>query len=257
MKKIRNYKRLINDIINSPTPFRVEIIGYASYGKDIYPLLEATFLSKTAKKNIVILGCHHGDESFTTHILLKWMQKYIPTLHPDFNIFIYPCVNPSGYELGCRDNAAKQDTNDDRFFYKNSKVQELAILFDAFPSSPDLIIDVHADTGKTNSYMYEHKSESLETIAEKVMQDTDIYIPYLRTKTIYKCPVKNGVITPPSCDIGVEGALERLGTDYTLTVELPGKFDGQKRAVGGIAILTSILTHYKLIVDKEIVQEKK
>lgn len=251
MKKVRSYQKLVNEIINLQIPFRTEIIGYVEYGKDIYPIIEFKYLSKTAKKTVVITSGHHGDEAYCPHVLMKWMQKHKIADFQEFNLYIYPCLNPFGYETGSRDNGARQDTNNDKAFYKNSKVQELAVLFDSFPPSVDLIIDLHGDSSKSKSYMYEHKAENLETIAEKVMTETDIIIPYLRTKTIYKCPIKNGVIAPPPCDIGVEGAMEKLGTDYTITIELPGKFDGQKRALGGMSILSSILNHYKLIINKE------
>lgn len=37
----------------------------------------------------------------------------------------------------------------------------------------------------------------------------------------------------------------------TITLELPGKFDGQKRAIGGISMINSVLRQYKEITLKE------
>lgn len=251
MKKIRSYKKLVNEIINIQIPFRTEIIGYVEYGEDIYPIFEFKSMSKTAKKTIAITAGHHGDEEFAVHTLMKWLQKINPSDYPEFNIYIYPVMNPYGYETGCRDNGARQDTNNDKKFYRNSNVQELAVLFDDFPVNVDLILDIHGDTGKEKVYMYEHKAEGLESIAQKVMIENDLLIPYLKTKTIYKCPITKGVIVPPPWDIGVEGAMEKLGVEYTLTLELPGKFDGQKRAIGGMSMISSVLKHYKEIIAKE------
>lgn len=252
MKKIRSYQKLVNEIINLQIPFRTEIIGYVEYGEDIYPIFEFKTISKTAKKTLVITSGHHGDEQFAVHTLMKWLQKVNPLDYPDFNMYVYPCLNPYGYETGSRDNGARQDTNNDKKFYKNSNVQELAILFESFPVNVDLILDIHGDTGKEKAYMYEHRAENLISIAQKVMIENNVLIPYLKAKTIYKCPITKGVIVPPPWDIGVEGAMERLGVEYTLTLELPGKFDGQKRAVGGIAMITSVLKNYKEIIDREI-----
>ena len=75
----------------------------------------------------------------------------------------------------------------------------------------------------------------------------DILLPYLRNKTIDKNIITNGVVIPPKCDIGIEGYMEKLGVEYTITVELPGKYDGQKRTAGGIAIINSILKNFKEI----------
>lgn len=245
MKKIRSYQKLVNEIINLQIPFRERIIGYVEYGESIYPMFEFSTISKSAKKIIVITSGHHGDEQFAVHTLMKWVQKFNPVDYPDFNIYIYPICNPYGYETGSRDNGARQDTNNDKKFFKNSNVQELSILFDAFPVNVDLILDIHGDTGKEEIYMYEHKAENLQSIAEKVLIENNNLIPFIKAKTIYKVPVTNGVIIPPPFDIGVEGAMERLGVEYTMTLELPGKFDGQKRMIGGIAIINSILRNFK------------
>lgn len=254
MKKIRSYKKLVNEIINLQLPFRTEIIGYAEYGEDVYPIFEFKSTSKTAKKTIAITSGHHGDEEFAVHTLMKWLQKFNPAEFPEYNIYVYPVINPYGYETGSRDNGARQDTNNDKKFYRKSNVQELAVLFESFPVNVDLILDIHGDAGKGGKdkvYMYEHKAEGLESIAEKVMIENDILIPYVRAKTIYGKPISKGVTVPPPWDIGVEGAMEALGVEYTLTLELPGKFDGQKRAVGGIAIINSVLKYYREVVAKE------
>jgi hypothetical protein len=165
----------------------------------------------------------------------------------DINYYIFPVCNPYGYAHNYRNNGNRQETNNDMHFKKDSKVPELKILFEEFPRTVDLILDVHGDVGKEGIYCYEHKSESLPSIAEKVLAENDILIPYLRTKTIYGSPLTNGVIIPPKYDIGLEGFLEQLGVQYSLAIELPGKFDGQKRAEGGVAIINSILKNFKEI----------
>jgi len=251
MKTVRSYQKLVNEIVNMQVKFRTEIIGYVEYGSDIYPMFEFKHISRTARKTIVITSGHHGDEPFATHTLMKWIQSINPEEYSEFNFYIYPICNPFGYSKESRDNGARQDTNNDKKFYKNSNVQELAVLFESFPVNVDLILDIHGDTGKEKVYMYEHKGENLVSIAQKVMIENDILIPYLKTKTIYKCPIVNGVIVPPPWDIGVEGAMERLGVEYTITLELPGKFDGQKRAIGGISMINSVLRQYKEITLKE------
>jgi len=245
LKKVRNYEKILNEIINISIPFRIEIIGYVKYDDEVYPMISIKHISKTAKKNIIITSGQHGDEYYAVHILLKWLQQYKTEECLDFNIFIYPIVNPTGYVYNKRTNKARQDTNNDINFIKDSKVQELAILYDKFPTSANLILDIHGDTGKEEVYMYEHKPENLVSIAGKALLENDNLIPYLKQKTIYKIPVTNGVIIPPASDIGIEGVMEKLGVEYTMTLELPGKMEGQKRAEGGVAIINSIFRNFK------------
>ena len=209
MKEIRSYNKLLNEIINLNIEFRIEIIGYVIYFNKIYPMLALKHLSKMANKTIIITSGQHGNEPYAITTLLKWLKQ--PIMIPEFNYYIFPCINMFGYAHNRRTNGARQDSNNDKSFYKDSPVKELAILYEQFPQTASLILDVHGDSGKSEVYCYEHKSENLPSIAEKAMIDNDNLIPYLKTKTIYKIPVTNGVIIPPKEDIGIEGVSEKLG----------------------------------------------
>ena len=242
MKEIRSYSKLINEIINFNLPFKIEIIGYVTYADKIYPMLALKLVSKMAQKTVILTGGHHGEEYYAINVLLNWLKQ--PIIFPDFNYYVFPVCNPYGYEKNYRNNGNRQETNNDTHFMKNSKVPELAVLFEEFPRTADLYLDIHGDTGKSEVYCYEHKAENLPSIAEKALIDNDITIPYLKTKTIYKTPLKNGVIIPPKYDIGLEGFLEKLGVKYSLALELPKKMEGQKMVQGGIAIINSILRNF-------------
>lgn len=253
MKIIRNYNRLVNEIINLNIPFKVEIIGYLDYGI-IYPFLGLTSISKTATRSVVLTSGVHGDEFYAIHVVLKWLQQIKLSEYSDFNWSIFPVINPFGYATGSRENGARQDVNSDNKFYKHSKVQELALLFDAFPLNPDIVIDVHGDTGKSAIYAYERKTDDKISIAEKSLAECDHIFPYDRSKTIYTDKAVNGVIYTQDENVGIEGAMERLGVEYTISLELPGRANGQKRATGGIAILNSIFRNFR---DLSIKDEKE
>ena len=242
MKEIRSYSKLVNEIINLSTNYRIEIIGYVTYFEKIYPMLALKYNSKMSTKTVIITAGQHGDENYAVNILLKWMRQ--PILFGNINFYIFPVVNMFGYSTGSRDNGNRQDTNNDANFIKDSKVPELAILYDSFPQTADVVIDLHGDD-KEQIYAYEHKSSNLPSIVEPALIENGKLIPYVRTKTIYSIPVHNGVITPPKLDVGIEGFMEKLGVTYTITIEFPKKFDGQKRAEGGIAIINSILKHFQ------------
>jgi hypothetical protein len=245
MKTVRSYNKIVNEIINFNLPYKIEIIGYVSYADKIYPMLALKLVSKMAQKTIILTGGHHGEEYYAINVLLNWLKQ--PIMISDFNYYVFPVCNPYGYEKNYRNNGNRQETNNDTHFMKNSKVPELAILFEEFPRTADLILDIHGDTDKSEVYCYEHKAENLPSIAEKSLLENDIIIPYLKSKTIYKTPLKKGVIVPPKYDIGLEGFLEKLGVKYSLTLEMPKKMEGQKMVQGGIAIVNSILRNFKEI----------
>jgi predicted deacylase len=250
MKETRSYNKILNEIINLNTSYRIEIIGYVNYSNKIYPMLSLKYISKMAKKTVIITSGQHGDEPYAVTTLLKFIKQ--PMMFSDINYFIYPICNPFGYSHSCRDNGNRQDTNNDVNFCQDSKVPELALLYDAYPSTADIIIDLHGDSSKEGfCYAYEHKPENLPSIVEPALIENDIIIPYAKTKTIYRIQVHNGVLTPPHYDQGIELFMEKLGVTYTITIELPGKFDGQKRAEGGVKIINSILRNFKTVSDKE------
>lgn len=249
MKEIRSYNRLLEEIINLNTNYKIRVLGYVIYFEKVYPMLALELVSKMNSKTIIIQSGQHGNENFVINILLKWLKQ--PLQFPMFNYYIYPCINMYGYATGSRDNGARQDTNNDKSFYKDSPVKELAILYDSFPQNCDVIIDLHGDV-KEGIYAYENKSENLPSIVEPALIEHNILIPYIRTKTIYKIPLHSGVLSPPSYDQGIELFMEKLGVTYTITLEYPKKFDGQKRAEGGVKIINSILRNFKEVSDKEI-----
>lgn len=244
MKTVRSYNKIVTELINLNLPYKLEIADYLVYDK-IYPFLSLKYISKMNGKTIILTAGHHGEESWGVTTLIKWIKQ--PIQLPEFNYYIFPVCNPYGFEKNYRNNGVRQETNNSTHIQKKSKVQELAILFEEFPSSADVIIDIHGDTGKDGVYCYEHKSDSLPSIATKALAENDAILPYLRTKTIYGTALKDGVMIPPKYDIGVEGFLEELGIQYSLSLELPGKFDGQKRAEGGVAIINSLIKNFKEI----------
>lgn len=245
MRKLRSYQKLLNEIINITTPFKLAILGSVVYGKDVYPMIEMTHISKSAKKNLIIMSGQHGEEHYAVHILLKWFKQFKVEEYSDFNIYVYPVINPWGFECSSRKNGNHQETTNSIKFVKNSDTQELAILFDHMPSEVDLALDIHGDVDKHKLYAYERRLPDLSSIAEKGLIETDAILPYEKTRTIYGSKIKHGVISTPDHDVGIEDAMEKAGAEYTITIELPGKCDSQQRTSGGIAIINSVLRIYK------------
>lgn len=247
MKIIRSYNKLINEIINLQIPFRIEIIGYVSYDKEIFPMIAIRHISKMAKKNIIILAGQHGDEYYAVHVLLKWIAQIKLEDYPEFNFHIIPVANPYGYAHCSRRNGARQHVNNAIHFIKDSEVQELGIIYEHLPLNADLFLDIHGDVDKKNVYFYERKPEELPSIAEKTLLTCDNLLPYERFQTIYREKVQNGVIYKPEHDKSMDDILGNSGVEYTIALELPGKHDGQKRMIGGITIINELLKNYKEI----------
>ena len=247
MEKIRDYQLIVNEFFNLRIPFHKEIIGYVKYWNSIYPILKLTLTPGNVKKTILITSGHHGDEPFAVHTLIQWIKQFNYKQYKDFVFYIFPICNPWGYETGERGNGLRQDTNNDIDLVKDSKVAELTILFEHFPINADLYIDIHGETYQNKFYCYEKKLEILPPMAEKALLENDSLFPYTKQKTVLGSKVTNGVICPRSWEIGLEGLMEKRGIKYSITLEIPGRYDGQKRIEGGVAIINSILKNFKEI----------
>lgn len=256
MKTVRNYNKFVTSIINLSLPLYTEIMGYVTYDKEIFPILVLKSQSKKAGKNIVIMSGMHGEEAYGTQIVLKFLQQLKVEEYLNFNFTIFPCINPFGYAYNRRQNGYKQQLNEDADFVKDSKIPELKILFENIPNMVDLYLDIHGDDEEF-VYMYEKKPNELPSIAEKALLENDHILPFNKSEIIlidkrWKNKAHNGVIATSERDTGIEAKMEALGTEYTVTLELPGKYKGQERAIGGVAILNSVLRNFRDLDKKEI-----
>jgi predicted deacylase len=245
MRTVRSYSKLLNEIINLTIPFRIEIIGYVSYFGEIYPMIAIRHISKIARKNIVIVSGQHGDEYFAVQILLKWLSQIKLEDYSEFNWTVIPVANPFGYSKSTRRNGARQQVNNADKFKKDSEVKELSVLYEHIPSSLNLYLDIHGDTGKKCVYAYERKPEGFPSITGPALINNDNILPYEKVNTIYLEKVQNGIIYKPIHDRSLDDFMGNLGVEYTVTLELPGKCEGQSRTIGGIGILNSIITNFK------------
>lgn len=82
------------------------------------------FLDNKSKKTFLITSGFHGEEFNGPVSLLKNIKKIISYAKKrNINIIIYPCINPSGFELKQRYNASSEKQNNDflRYQVKNGK----------------------------------------------------------------------------------------------------------------------------------------
>lgn len=89
----------------------VTVIGQSYYGNDI----PAIKIGK-GKKNVVLIGAHHGREWLTSSLLMVMLENYVralttgakvgafdPNMLNDVSIWIVPMLNPDGVKIQQRD----------------------------------------------------------------------------------------------------------------------------------------------------------
>jgi predicted deacylase len=245
-KPVRNYLKLVNELINLQTPFDTEIVGILDYDK-AYPFISLHTHSKLAKWTVVINAGAHGEESIGIRVMLRFLQEFNRELLGYYNFIVFPVINPFGYTYNVRRNGNKQYGNSGFVQQKEENLtQEANLIKEELPQKIDLFIDVHADTGKTGFYVYERKRPNASSLAEKSLQElVNNQLPIIATDTIYQEKCTNGVIVQPIKDGSMDDSMFRRGAIYSLCLEIPGKAPEDQQIIGGLMLLNTILKEFK------------
>lgn len=128
----------------------------------------------------------HGDEPGGPEALLHLLENGL--LDRQLSFHICPMLNPTGFELGTRENAAGRDMNRDYFHLRNVEVQghvkwlekrnsELFIsLHEDWESAGFYYYEINAsgDTPERYAYMAERISQVMMLEAEDVVDDHEV-----------------------------------------------------------------------------------
>ncbi len=92
--------------------YETTIVGKSIENRNLYALKPTSF--DPNKKTIVMFGRHHGDEGTANWIIEGFINKFLKaneTFHTEFQLILYPMVNPDGAEAQSRYNENGRDLN--------------------------------------------------------------------------------------------------------------------------------------------------
>ena len=119
------------------------------------------------KKTILMTGGVHGDEPAGVEAVLTFLEGPVETYLDDFFFCVIPCVNPSGLDLGTRENKEKQDVNRGM---SDDDVPESVILRKFIEGRHfDVFFDHHEDYEASGFYMYEAEREN-HLLGEQIVE---------------------------------------------------------------------------------------
>jgi len=119
------------------------------------------------KKQILMTGGVHGDEPAGVEAVLTFLEGPVEAYLDDCFFYVIPCVNPSGLDLGTRENKAKQDINR---AMGDDDVPESVILRKFIAGRRfDVFFDHHEDYEATGFYMYEAEREN-HLLGEQIVE---------------------------------------------------------------------------------------
>ena len=116
-------------------------------------LLRVRIPSAAASSRRVFLGTGvHGDEPAAVTAVLQFLEERRWECYPRLSFTIFPCVNPNGYDLGIRENAAGDDVN--RSFLGEGTPESRAMRRVLEGDNFDYWIDAHEDYAEDGYYMF-------------------------------------------------------------------------------------------------------
>lgn len=131
--------------------YKVEIIGKSLEGRDLFAIFPKNI--DPTKKTLLMYGRHHGDEGTANWIIEGFVDNLLaesPEFFNQYQIFLYPMVNPDGTEAKRRYNSKGRDLNrvwhtspsrsldEVSFIHKHVKANVLTL-----PNIPLIALDMH------------------------------------------------------------------------------------------------------------------
>jgi protein MpaA len=135
----------------------------------------------------------HGDEPAGPLAALKLVHEN--RWPKNAEVYLLPCLNPTGFTLNRRENTDGKDLNRD---YRNPQTAEIRAHIAWLERQPrfDLYLCLHEDWESHGFYLYEQNPDSKPSLAEKIVEAVQRVCPIDPSETIEDRPAKNGIIRP-------------------------------------------------------------
>jgi protein MpaA len=199
--------------------------------------------NSTARVCVYISTGIHGDEPAGPLAALRLLQEDI--WPADAAIWFCPCLNPTGFPLNRRENAAGIDLNRDYRHLISTEVRTHVEWLQRQPSF-DVALCLHEDWESNGFYVYELNPDNRPSFAEKILAAAAHQCPVDTSPLIESWPAENGVIRPqviPSDRPQWPEALYLIShkTRLSYTLEAPSDFPLPARVATLVAGVRAVL----------------
>jgi murein peptide amidase A len=135
----------------------------------------------------------HGDEPAGPLAVLQLLQENV--FPADLGVWLCPCLNPGGFAVNTRENAAGLDLNRQ---YLNPEAVETRAHIAWLERQPsfDTAVCLHEDWESHGFYLYELNPDDLPSQADEILRRVSAVCPIDHSEMIENRPASAGLIRP-------------------------------------------------------------
>lgn len=188
-------------------------------------------LTSQPKKRVYISTGIHGDEPAGPVAVLELLRER--SWPADVDVWLCPCLNPTGFQLNRRENANGIDLNRD---YRHLIAEEIRAHVTWLQNQPafDLSLILHEDWEANGFYLYELNPENRPSLAEAIITHVSKVCPIEPALLVDGWSAQNGIIqtkVPPKERPQWAESIYLISqkTRQSFTLEAPSDFPLQTR----------------------------
>jgi protein MpaA len=210
---------------------------------DAHRLLALTRRVRQAEKRIYISAGIHGDEPAGPLAVLQLLQEDRWPANAD--IWLCPCLNPSGFARNTRENAGGLDLNRQYLQPEAEEVRAHIAWLERQPTF-DVCLCLHEDWESQGFYLYELNPDNQPSFAKAIIERVAEVCPIDMSPMIEGRAAVNGIISP-SVDPRSRPQwpeafhLFTYKTRLSYTVEAPSDFELAVRVAAEVAAMRVVL----------------
>lgn len=165
-----------------------------SVGNRKCPLIKIV-LGKGNPRRILISGGIHGDEPAGVETICSFLENKLYNKFLDnWEFTLLPCINPSGFEVGTRNNQDDIDLN--RMFREATAPQEVDFVKTVLDQPYELDLELHEDIDSPGYYLYQKdQSAELSSLGRVILDRVESIHPLNLAEEIEEVPADRGLLS--------------------------------------------------------------
>lgn len=159
-----------------------------------YPLIKI-ILGEGNPRRILISGGIHGDEPAGVETICAFLEnKLYRNFLNEWEFTLLPCINPSGFEAGTRNNQDDIDLN--RKFKEDELPLEVAFVKDVLSRPYNLDLELHEDIDSPGYYIYQKdQGNDLSPLGRAILDRVESVHPLNLADEIEEVPADRGLLS--------------------------------------------------------------